>query len=66
MTQQARTPRQRPGDELVALSVMVTPATKTVLAWLAEQDRRSLSQVGRMAIEAYVEQRSLEYETRGA
>ena len=54
----ARTPRQQQGDDLVALTVMVTQATKDAIGRLARCDRRSLSQVGRMALEAYVEDRT--------
>ena len=49
-----RTPRQTPGEGLVALTLMVPPATKAALAAVAAEEQRSLSQVGRMAIEGYL------------
>jgi len=52
-----RTPRQAPGEELVACSIMVTPATKDALTWIAIAEQRSISQIGRRALEAYVQQR---------
>jgi predicted transcriptional regulator len=53
----ARTPRQQQGEDLVPLTLMVTRATKDALWKLAMAEQRSLSQTGRMAIEAYVEER---------
>ena len=52
-----RTPRQAPGEELVACSIMVPPDLKRALVLLADKQRRSISQVGRRAIEVYVQAR---------
>lgn len=51
-----RTPRQRQGEDLVQVAILVPPDVKVALLTLAQEAQRSLSQVGRMALEAYVEQ----------
>jgi hypothetical protein len=56
----ARTPRQTPGEDLVQITVLLTRETRDALWQLSTADRRSLSQVGRMAIEAYVAARARE------
>lgn len=57
MTQQARQPRQTPGEALVAVTLMVPMSVKESFVSLAAADQRSVSQLGRMALQAYLDQR---------
>jgi hypothetical protein len=50
--QQARQPRQAPGEALVAVSLMVPVSVKAALEAAAAAEQRSCSQVGRRALEA--------------
>jgi hypothetical protein len=58
MTQQARAPRQRPGEPLRSFTLLLPPALYEALTTLAATEQRSRSQVGRLAIEAYVTART--------
>lgn len=48
------TPRQTPGEALVPVNGNVTMATKDALVALAQMEQRSVSQIVRRALEAYV------------
>lgn len=51
---QARTPRQPQGEDLVPLTVLLPRWVKDAVGTLAAREKRSLSQVGRQAVEEYV------------
>lgn len=56
------TPRQTPGEALVPVNGNVTAATKDALVALAQQEQRSVSQLVRRAVEAYVAQHTARIE----
>lgn len=50
-----RTPRQTPGAGLVSVSIMLTPDEKAELEWRAIRESRSISFLGRVAVQHYFE-----------
>lgn len=63
---QTRTPRQRVGEDLVPVTILIVRATRIALLALATAEQRSVSQVGRQAIEAYVQARARGRDAPGA